>query len=414
MLKKIFCCCDHTTINDNLTTGINVPRDCENNVLIFLNPNSGSGKSLNNFHSKLLPALKKSNINFELIKTEGKNHCLEIAKNKKNLHNYKAVIIMSGDGLVFEWVNGVCQRNDKNEILNKLPIGVVPTGSGNGLLSSIFYANNLSLSKKSFQKQAVEIISSPKAVSSYVNLMHVETEHNHYTAFLSIGWGLLANIDIDSERWRKTLGSNRFFFESLIKIVKIPSYKGRLWYARRSSKANYQSSNDVKKPVYLKEDNSENVDSQTDYEDEIHQKINDLKDYHINKNIPPIHEELPGSWNLIDDEFIFIYAVTISHISRDGFFMPLAKLDDPNIYLTYCLHKDLPSRKALVNFLMDIEHGKHHNHPFVNTVKVDSFRFESQSNDCPIVVDGEKISDNFIQATSTELKMSIISNQGDA
>uniref|UniRef100_A0AAF5DR32 DAGKc domain-containing protein n=1 Tax=Strongyloides stercoralis TaxID=6248 RepID=A0AAF5DR32_STRER len=414
MMKKIFCCCNDNYINDNINSGYDISEDCQKKVLVFLNPNSGFGNSLIDFNKKLLPALKRNNIGFEFVKTEGKNHCFEIAKNKKNLHDFNAVIIMSGDGLIFEWINGICQREDKIEILNKLPIGIVPTGSGNGLLSSIFFANNISLKKQGFQERAIEVISSNNAISSYVNLIHIETESINYISFLSVGWGLLANIDIDSERWRKTFGSHRFFIEALLKIVNIPAYKGKLWYSRRNPNTYYENWNDKNNYVYSNDKIIQENDSQLDFDRENYQEVNNLRNHHLLKFIPSIKEPIPSSWNVIDDEFVFIYAVTLSHISRDGFYMPSAKLDDPNIYLTYCLRKDLPSRKELINFLIDIEDGKHCSHKFINVVKVDSFRLESQTNDSFIVVDGEKINENLIQATTTDIKVSVICNQKEA
>ncbi|CEF59796.1 Diacylglycerol kinase, catalytic domain and ATP-NAD kinase-like domain-containing protein [Strongyloides ratti] len=415
MIKKIFCCCNDNYTSEEITNECNISNECKKKVLIFLNPNSGSGTTLIDFNKRLLPALRKNNIFFEVIRTEGKNHCLEVAKNIKNLYEYNAVIIMSGDGLIFEWINGICQRDNKIEIFNNIPIGIVPTGSGNGLLSSIFFANNISLQKQGFQERAIEIISSNSAVSSYVNLIHIESESSNYTSFLSVGWGLLANIDIDSERWRKTLGSHRFFLEALLKVVHIPSYKGKLWYTKRNPNINYENfKNERKNFVYSDDKIIKKTDSQLEFDRESNQQEDDLRIYHLNKNIPSIKDPIPTSWNVIDEEFVFIYAVTLSHISRDGFYMPPAKLDDPNIYLTYCLRKDLPSRRKIIKFLIDIEDGKHCNHSFINIIKVDSFRLESQTNDSPIVIDGEKINEKVIQATTTELKMSVICNKEDS
>uniref|UniRef100_A0A0N5A3P7 DAGKc domain-containing protein n=1 Tax=Parastrongyloides trichosuri TaxID=131310 RepID=A0A0N5A3P7_PARTI len=380
-----------------------------NNVLIFLNPKSGAGTSIRDFNQKLLPALKENNIGFEAIVTEGKNHCFEVAKHKQNLNAFKAVIIMSGDGLVFEWVNGIYQRNDKSNILSKLPIGIVPTGSGNGLLSSVLSANNQSLQKNGFQERAIKNVSNPSALSSFVNLMHIETIHKNYVAFLSVGWGLLADIDIESERWRKALGSNRFFVEAVIKTIKLKTYKGKLWYYKKDLSSSYEDYNEKCLPVYSNNETLVTIDSLSifDEDDSFHPEV--LDDNYIEKNVPSLNETLPRTWKYIEEEFLFIYAVTISHISRDGFYMPNAKLDDSSIYLTYCLRKDIPSRFSIVQFLSDIENGNHLKHSFVKCIPVSSFRLESFNIESPIVVDGEIIETSKIQASMTDLKINVIS-----
>ena len=48
-------------------------------------------------------------------------------------------------------------------------------------------------------------------------------------SLLSIGWGLIADVDIESEKIRK-LGSKRFTIWSLIRLMRLRSYKGRIWY----------------------------------------------------------------------------------------------------------------------------------------------------------------------------------------
>ena len=69
---------------------------------------------------------------------------------------YSGLIIISGDGLVHEVVNGLAQRPDWDEI-SKIPFGIIPGGSGNALNCSILYQlgmlkfltdNHLKINKK--------------------------------------------------------------------------------------------------------------------------------------------------------------------------------------------------------------------------------------------------------------------------
>lgn len=48
-------------------------------------------------------------------------------------------------------------------------------------------------------------------------------------SFLSVGWGLLADIDIESERFR-AIGGQRFTVWSVARLLDLRTYKGKIWY----------------------------------------------------------------------------------------------------------------------------------------------------------------------------------------
>lgn len=52
---------------------------------------------------------------------------------------WDGIVIVSGDGLLFEVFNGLMKRPDASEAI-RIPIGVIPGGSGNGMAHAINYA----------------------------------------------------------------------------------------------------------------------------------------------------------------------------------------------------------------------------------------------------------------------------------
>ncbi|GMR35986.1 hypothetical protein PMAYCL1PPCAC_06181, partial [Pristionchus mayeri] len=199
-------------------------------LLIFVNPNSGYMKGVKTFKEKVEPELRKKHIDYELIITEGVDHAKRLVETREDLANFNAILILSGDGLVFEVLNGLFNRRDHWELLHVLPIGIIPSGSGNGLLSSVFAARKYPLKNPSFTNKAIELATSATCLAQPVNLIHAQTRDSNYAAFLSIGWGLMADIDVESERWRKPLGSNRFVLGALIRCCNLRTYRGRLSY----------------------------------------------------------------------------------------------------------------------------------------------------------------------------------------
>ena len=61
-------------------------------------------------------------------------------KAKLILHNYYfEQVTVSGDGLIHEVLNGLFDRVDWREALARLPIGVVPGGTGNALSRTLVH-----------------------------------------------------------------------------------------------------------------------------------------------------------------------------------------------------------------------------------------------------------------------------------
>ena len=56
------------------------------------------------------------------------------------MHNDNLVNLVSGDGLLHEVYNGIFEREDWR-VTCKIPIGIIPAGSGNGLAYSIAWQN---------------------------------------------------------------------------------------------------------------------------------------------------------------------------------------------------------------------------------------------------------------------------------
>ncbi|CAE1304522.1 SPHK [Acanthosepion pharaonis] len=94
---------------------------------------------------------------------------------------------MSGDGLVFEVINGLMSRPDWRKAL-KIPIGCIP--------------------------QVLEMLSAMQNKCMY--------------SFLSVTWGIIADVDYESEKYRRSLGSKRFLVLFAQRIFDLRSYRGRL------------------------------------------------------------------------------------------------------------------------------------------------------------------------------------------
>ena len=123
-------------------------------IRFIINPNSGTGKKEN------LPELIKSSIDKNIFKTEicftkAPGHATELAR-EAVLNNYEIVIAVGGDGSVNETALALFKT--------ETALGIIPTGSGNGL------ARHLSIPVHA--RKAIEILNKGKIDtidSLYVN-----------------------------------------------------------------------------------------------------------------------------------------------------------------------------------------------------------------------------------------------------
>ena len=94
-----------------------------------------------------LPVLTKvadvdTSILFQLDSSDMQpEHWIEIARAvHAQLPNYDGIVIVSGDGLVYEVINGLMKREDGAAAVGRMPIGILPAGTGNGLAKSLLCA----------------------------------------------------------------------------------------------------------------------------------------------------------------------------------------------------------------------------------------------------------------------------------
>uniref|UniRef100_A0A9J2PE11 DAGKc domain-containing protein n=1 Tax=Ascaris lumbricoides TaxID=6252 RepID=A0A9J2PE11_ASCLU len=207
-----------------------------NRVLIFVNPRSGVGQARHIFEHMLSPQLKAASIPYDCIITGHTNHAKMFVSECACLQKYNSIVILSGDGLIFEVINGILERRDRKYFLSHMPIGIIPVGSGNGLLASVFHHLNRNVTDmKKFVRHAMNAICDSKTTNLPVNLLHVETSSASFAAFLSVGYGLLSDIDIESERWRKIFGRARFTIGALIRcFLGLRVYRCRLSFLKSS------------------------------------------------------------------------------------------------------------------------------------------------------------------------------------
>ncbi|XP_035482285.1 sphingosine kinase 2 [Scophthalmus maximus] len=206
-------------------------------LLLLVNPFSGRGQAMQWCQTHILPMIREANISYNLIQTERQNHARELIR-EISLPEWDGIVIVSGDGLLHEVINGLMERPDW-ELAIKIPVSILPCGSGNALAGSVNHHAGYDMCLREPLLLNCCFLLCRGGVRP-MDLVSVTTSpapsNNSRTAapkrlfsFLSVAWGFVSDVDIESERYRG-LGSARFTLGTLVRIASLRSYKGRLSY----------------------------------------------------------------------------------------------------------------------------------------------------------------------------------------
>ena len=177
------------------------------NYFIIINPNSGIKKSIHVFNSIVAPELKKRGHTFDSHVTEHQHHAEEIIT-KANLKDKDGILILGGDGTMHETVNGLLKRDEITDI----PIGLLPTGSGNSLLYDIGRFDVKTTLNKILNHN-----------TQTIDVLKVTGSDMIYYSINLVGWGMVNEIGILAEKMR-WMGPIRYNVSSIIKIF---TYKAK-------------------------------------------------------------------------------------------------------------------------------------------------------------------------------------------
>jgi sphingosine kinase len=197
-------------------------------LLVLINPFSGRRKGRRNFQAVRHILVMRGAVLTE-VETTDAGHA-ESLMQSFDPWEYDGVVIFSGDGLIYEVINGIMKRPDAEAALQQLPIGVVPSGSGNALAKQLTVTAG----------EPYDIVSSALIVAKGgavpLDLAEV-TQQQGSTAplatptttwsFLAFMWGLVSDIDLESEACR-CFGSARFDIYAALRLTSLRRYRGTL------------------------------------------------------------------------------------------------------------------------------------------------------------------------------------------
>ena len=116
-------------------------------VLIICNPVSGLGHGIERLGA-VKQALADNEVRFAEAVTEGRGDAARLARSAVQA-GCSAVVVIGGDGTLFEVVNGIVDRSDleaPQEALARVPVGLIPSGRGSDFGRSVGVPSDIAAS----------------------------------------------------------------------------------------------------------------------------------------------------------------------------------------------------------------------------------------------------------------------------
>ncbi|XP_074519572.1 sphingosine kinase 1-like [Halichoeres trimaculatus] len=388
-------------------------------MMLLVNPQSGKGQALTLYNNHIQRMLNEAGVPHTLVITERQNHARELVK-EADLSQWDALVIMSGDGLLYEVINGLLERPDWEEAI-RTPLGILPGGSGNALAASVHhYSRSSPVSSEELLLSCGFLLC--KGLVSRMDLVSIHLSSSpRLFSFLSLAWGFVADVDIESEKYRH-VGAARFTVGTLVRLASLRVYRGQLSYLPAPEDYNNQEAlknnmtlhcNNQTRSLGLCHPSRDSVRQNT-FHNSCHSN-NSLKvrraestQSRASSKAPsgppdslllPLDQPLPADWVVVQEEdFVLMLAMYQSHLAEDLLAAPEAAPDDGVIHLFYV--RAGISRAALLKLFLAMEKGAHMttNCQHLVYVKVQALRLEPFSPKGIITVDGEVVEYGPVQA----------------
>ncbi|XP_049899514.1 sphingosine kinase 1-like [Epinephelus moara] len=389
-------------------------------MMLLVNPQSGKGHALTLYNNHIQRMLNEAGVTHTLVITERQNHARELVK-EADLSQWDALVIMSGDGLLFEVINGLLERPDWEEAI-RTPLGILPSGSGNALAASVHHYTGAS------PVSSEELLVSCGFLLCQGLVAHMDLVSIHLSSglrlfsFLSLAWGFVADVDIESEKYRH-VGAARFTVGTLVRLACLRVYKGKLAYLPATEDYSKEEGlgnnmklhcNNQASSLALASRPSRDSPCQNTFHNSCHSN-NSLKVRRTESTpsrsatkplagpsdslLLPLDQPLPSNWVVVPEEdFVLMLAMYQSHLAEDLMAAPDATTDDGVIHLFYV--RAGISRTALLRLFLAMEKGAHlsTNCQHLVHTKVRALRLEPYSPKGIITVDGEVVEYGPLQA----------------
>lgn len=210
------------SLSDLVKWQARVPEDTTRRVKVVVNPHSGKNQAEVIWRTKVKPLFDVSHIEYDMEETTYGGHAIAMGKEFDPSKGYEALVFISGDGTIAEYMNGLLSRPEREwqKVLISTPLSLISAGTqnafGKGLGIPTYEAAVYSIIKRKIRPMDV-------LTATAMGLDGVSYSN------CGLGWGTPGEIAEASEKYR-WMGTKRYGFLKLKFGLFPPKHSGTLKY----------------------------------------------------------------------------------------------------------------------------------------------------------------------------------------
>ncbi|KAF9579854.1 hypothetical protein BGW38_003713 [Lunasporangiospora selenospora] len=310
-------------------------------ILLVVNPNGGIGKAKHICDTVVKPMLEKSGLIIKEQHTEYARHAVDIAHNL-DLDSVDDLVVVSGDGVLHEIVNGLLSRPDWDRA-RKLPVGIIPAGSANAIATSFGTRNPYVATLSAIRGRTIKM--------DIYSLSQLNRPRKY--ALLLFSWGMMADSDIESDNYR-WLGAFRFEIAGFIRMFRLRRYAGKVYVLpptrREEIDSTASASPTLATPPDSPSHNPTTTGSASTTEVGPESRYRSL--------LEKVDEEPPRPWKLLRNMpyYTMLLLLNVPAAGENIFFTNTIRINDGVMRLFYSCETQF--RKIFLPFVLDLANGK--------------------------------------------------------
>jgi diacylglycerol kinase (ATP) len=178
-------------------------------LLVIINPHAGHNRA-----GKLIPTIEskfaEKGIETEILVTKFRHQGIDLVK-AANFENYDGLVAAGGDGTLFEVINGYYA----NASAKRIPIGVLPIGTGNA------FARDLDLKTNDVQS-AIDLIC--KNQPRKVDVGEFKSDNQTFYFLNILGMGFVSDVTVSAQKL-KIFGNVSYMIGVLYQILFLKTHQ---------------------------------------------------------------------------------------------------------------------------------------------------------------------------------------------
>jgi len=185
--------------------------------LVLVNPFAGLKNGISLWENLVKAIFDEVGITYTLVKTTHQGHAKDFMASL-DCSKYETVLIISGDGLLFEVLNGLQHNKDSAAQFRRLQMGILPAGSGNAIAASVGFRTVLNGTRRLVRGK----------IRGFDLCKVKQPGSSEHLSIIFVSWGIISACDFDSEKYFRWMGEPRFTMQGVVEILKKRDFQARV------------------------------------------------------------------------------------------------------------------------------------------------------------------------------------------